>query len=288
MLSALLLSLISQCSCPCPDAGVVADAGVVVDAGETPDAGSQPVNNSPGCGKTPPTLVNGAITLKVNGVNRTANINVPVGYNKNVPLAFTSGWHGMQWTGYALSINEPFVMAASGGKSIFAFPNSSGSTWDLSPTGSDVAFFDVLSFWVLNNYCVDTTKQFAYGRSYGGGFVKTLMTARASQLRAVAMVVPWLPNASSGTDAISTFIAPNTQDNVVGVSNARVARDYQSQLNACVSQTPVIPTQYNQSITTTYQCVKKSLVYVESNPGMQHNPFPGLGVPIWNFFLNAP
>lgn len=293
MLSSLLLSLMSQCSCPCPDAGVIPDTGAIeqLDAGFVVDAGTQPTG-SLGCGKLPPSSVNGSFTvnLVVNGVSRSVLVDILPSYNKDVPGSLTIGFHGQSWNGVGLKNAEPYVEAraiATSENGIFVFPSAVGGTWNLATNGSDVLLFDAITSYVKSNFCIDQTKQYIYGRSYGAAFSRTLMIARQTELRAVGMVIPYLPNWDANTAPISLFLSATTRDPTVGVTNARNLRDRQAFINGCIPQNPTPPAVYNQSITTTYKCTLKSLIYNESDIGLQHNPFPGLGIPMWNSFISA-
>jgi polyhydroxybutyrate depolymerase len=146
---------------------------------------------SEGC-KAP--LAPGALTLEttVDGATRSYLLVIPEAQSASTstspePLALVFGFHGQSWTADAFRAGGGGPESISGGQAVFVYPNGQprvgGRGWDLDLDGSDIAFFDIMLREVLSKTCVDTTRIFAFGRSYGAYFVNTLKCARGQLLR---------------------------------------------------------------------------------------------------------
>lgn len=79
------------------------------------------------------------------------------------------------------------------GEVIGIFPDglsrgSNGSGWDTSANGVDVAMFDAIMASVEQNYCVDQSRLYALGFSFGASMANSLGCFRGNVLRAFASV----------------------------------------------------------------------------------------------------
>jgi poly(3-hydroxybutyrate) depolymerase len=149
--------------------------------GSTTDAG---VSQSAGCGKAR-TLQNGTITLTSNGSSRNYILHTPSGYDENHPyrLVVAYSWSGGSSTDVANS-NYFTFSTMDGQGTIFVAPNASdgAGTW----SSADVAFTDTILAQVEGDLCVDKTRVFATGFSFGGGMAIAIACTRADVFRAVA------------------------------------------------------------------------------------------------------
>lgn len=89
---------------------------------------------------------------------------------------------------------KPLATAASE-PAIFIAPQSDGSTWQQK----DHALFDDILAFAKANLCIDTTRVFATGFSFGGMITYSLSTNHQKQIRAGVGIGPanyniWLPN----------------------------------------------------------------------------------------------
>jgi poly(3-hydroxybutyrate) depolymerase len=188
--------------------------------------GNYPLKNAPvksaGCGTQGmqtltadgTAVANGLATskrLKImsSGESREYIIDIPANYDNNKPyrLFYTSHWIGSTDTAVATGSvsnggaeNWGFyglhreAMAAND-PAIFVAPQSQGSTWQQK----DHALFDDILAKVTSSLCVDTSRVFATGFSFGGMITYSLSTNHQKVIRAAVGIAPanyniYLPN----------------------------------------------------------------------------------------------
>jgi poly(3-hydroxybutyrate) depolymerase len=156
-----------------------------------------PAVMSDGCGKAT-TVTNGKKTITSSGDQRTYIIDIPSGYDMNKPyrVFYTSHWIGstseaVQDQNYYFL--KPLAQAANE-PAIFVAPQSDDGTWDQI----DHALFDDILAYVKENLCIDTTRVFATGFSFGGMITYSLSTNHQTDIRAAVGIAPanyniWLP-----------------------------------------------------------------------------------------------
>jgi poly(3-hydroxybutyrate) depolymerase len=152
--------------------------------GSTGAAGADGATPSAGCGKAR-ALQNGTITLTSGGSSRTYILHAPSGYDSSHPyrLVFAYAWSGGSSTDVANSNYFRFSTMDSQG-TIFVAPNASdgAGTW----SSADVGFTDTILAQVEAALCIDETRVFATGFSFGGGMAIAIACTRADVFRAVA------------------------------------------------------------------------------------------------------
>lgn len=152
-----------------------------------------PLKNPPvpstGCGKAT-TVTSGKKTITSGGQQRTYIIDVPANYDMSKPyrLFYTSHWIGS--TSEAVRDQnyyflKPLAQAANE-PAIFVAPQSDGSTWQ----EKDHALFDDILAFVKGNLCVDTTRVFATGFSFGGMITYSLSVNHQKDIRAAVGIAP--------------------------------------------------------------------------------------------------
>lgn len=163
--------------------------------------GAIPLKNPPvksaGCGKAT-TVTSGKKTITSGGQQRTYIIDVPAGYDMNKPyrMFYTSHWIGS--TSEAVRDQnyyflKPLAQAANE-PAIFVAPQADGATWQQK----DHALFDDILGYVEENLCIDTTRVFATGFSFGGMITYSLSLNHQKQIRAAVGIAPanyniWTP-----------------------------------------------------------------------------------------------
>jgi hypothetical protein len=154
---------------------------------------------SAGCGK-PLTLTTGKKTITSSGSQREYIIDIPAGYDMNHPyrVFYCSHWIGStdtavaegqtanggpaNWGYYGLK-----RMAITAGEpAIFIAPQSQGATWQQP----DHALFDDILAAVEASLCVDTSRVFATGFSFGAMITYSLSTNHQKQLRGAIGIAP--------------------------------------------------------------------------------------------------
>ena len=178
---------------------------------------AQTVKKSVGCGKSLNGIKTGYFKINVNGTNRDYAIDIPNNYDPNKPyrLFYTSHWFGGSakdvvngtvsnggadnWAFFGLKrmANE------AGEPAIFIAPSMNGSTWDLAGNGADHALFSSLLNYAKTNLCIDESRVFATGFSFGAMMSYSLSLTHQDEIRAVATLAaanyvgnansPWVP-----------------------------------------------------------------------------------------------
>jgi poly(3-hydroxybutyrate) depolymerase len=153
-------------------------------AGGSP--GTDPgIVKSAGCGKTR-TLQNGTIAITFNNASRKYILRVPDSYDNNTAyrLVLAYAWSGAS-ASQVVSTNY-FTFATQDSKNtIFAAPDAAGGSGSWSK--SDVEFTDAILAALEGDLCIDKSRVFATGFSFGGGMSIALACTRADVFRAVAL-----------------------------------------------------------------------------------------------------
>jgi poly(3-hydroxybutyrate) depolymerase len=116
--------------------------------------------------------------------------------NKPYRLFYTSHW--ISSTSEAVQDQDYYFLKplaeAANEPAIFVAPQSDDGTWDQI----DHALFDDILAYVKENLCIDTTRVFATGFSFGGMITYSLSTNHQTDIRAAVGIAPanyniWLP-----------------------------------------------------------------------------------------------
>ena len=178
---------------------------------------AQTVKKSVGCGKSLNGIKTGYFKINVNGKSRDYAIDIPSNYDPNKPyrLFYTSHWFGgsakdvvngtvsnggaENWSFFGLKR----MANAAGEPAIFIAPSMNGATWDLSGNGADHALFSNLLNYAKTNLCIDESRVFATGFSFGAMMSYSLSLTHQDEIRAVATLAaanfvgnansPWVP-----------------------------------------------------------------------------------------------
>jgi hypothetical protein len=180
--------------------GAAGTSGGAGAAGTAGTAGAGAGGMSSGCGKTD-FPASGEKTIDVAGTNRTYIVTIPPMYAPTTPHRLVFAWHGLGGT--AQQIASGFrggyygLQNLSGGTTIFVAgqgletSQGGGAGWP-NTGGRDVAFVRSLLDFMKQNYCIDESRIFSVGMSYGGIMSNTLGCELGDVFRAIA------PMAGSG------------------------------------------------------------------------------------------
>jgi len=140
---------------------------------------------SAGCGKTR-TLQNGPITITFSGASRKYILRAPDGYDSSVAYRLVFAFAESGSSAQSVADRNYFTMATldTTKKTIFAAPDAVGSAGSWSKT--DVDFTDAILAALEGDFCIDKTRIFATGFSFGAGMSMALACTRADVFRAVA------------------------------------------------------------------------------------------------------
>src|SRR5690606_13382629 len=150
--------------------------------GEPAAAGPDAPVPSAGCGQAR-TLQDGTLTIASGGTNRTYLLETPDAYDSNVPHRVVFMFHWNYGSINAIvnppdadqNTDLPFygMGELADDQTIFVVPQglvgpTGGAGWD-NPNGRDVNFTDDLLDALSADLCIDTSRVFTTGFSYGAG-----------------------------------------------------------------------------------------------------------------------
>jgi poly(3-hydroxybutyrate) depolymerase len=189
---------------------------------------------SPGCGKPAPVAPG---VLVGTGGGRTFHVFPPRGYDPNAayPVLFT--YHGIDSNGG--QFEEWFKMEDHvNGEAIVVYPDArkasyGGTAWELAGERDMIAFDDMRSA-VAQSFCVDLTRIYAMGFSYGGKFVTALACMRPGILRAISSNDASWGNANEATcAAIPVLVTHRTNDPDELLEWGRSSAEAWARVNGC-------------------------------------------------------
>jgi poly(3-hydroxybutyrate) depolymerase len=165
-------------------------AGVVTaqEANSGIPLGNPPVPSA-GCGKAT-TVTTGKHAITSTGQERTYIIDIPTNYDMNKPyrLFYTSHW--ISGTSEQVRDGDYYSLkplaSADNVPAIFIAPQSDGARWQ----EKDHALFDDILAFARENLCVDTTRVFATGFSFGGMITYSLSVNHQDDIRAAVGLSP--------------------------------------------------------------------------------------------------
>ena len=195
---------------------------------------------SKGCGttstlKSDKSVQNGQhFTMNVGGKNREFFITLPKNYDNNKPHKLLFAHHCMYSSAEDFVHHNPDYdhptpyygqqELDTDGNYIFVAPQgNSNGTWNGQ---EDHQFVDELITKMFDNYCVDTTRVFATGFSFGAMFTNSLAQDMQARLRAVAVYATadyniWLPSEPANPSNPGRYEAKNLPIAWMGVHGKR-------------------------------------------------------------------
>ncbi len=235
--------------------GLSGDSGSGGASGAVPSAGCSktssltfgPVPNEPpnGFGE------GGYVTIQSAGESRGFAMRLPDDYDNNRPywLIFGFHWNGGNSKEVDSGGSNGYEMAHFGlqklsdNGAIFVAPQGIGNGWANSG-GRDLTFVDDMVKLITDNYCVDTSRLFANGFSYGGGMSYALACARADVFRGVAIYNGGvLSGCEGGNEPIAYWQMAGLTDGTLSVGAGEPMRDRFVANNGCTAQNPPQPPQ---------------------------------------------
>jgi poly(3-hydroxybutyrate) depolymerase len=194
--------------------------------------------------------------VDVDGTMRAYITRIPMNYDASKPYKLVFAWHGLGgsamqiaggfgggWYGLATRSMDSTIFIAGQGLPTGA-DATGGAGWPNSG-GRDVAFVRKLVDWANTNYCIDTSRVFSVGMSYGGIMSNTLGCEMGDVFRAIAPIAGSGPRAFGGrmcTGQVAAWLAHGNMDTVVTFASGQASRDHWVMANHCQATTmPVGP-----------------------------------------------
>lgn len=215
---------------------------------------------SAGCGQTSKLKNSPTTTINYNkitsgGKERQYILRYPSNYDNKHPYRLIVAYHW--YTGSAAQVfdctkesiscyttQSPFygLWDLAKDSTIFVAPDGLNAGWGNSG-GEDVKFTDDLLKEVEADLCIDTTRVFANGFSYGGGMSKAIGCARADVFRAIAVYsgAEFLSGCDGGTMPIAFFGSHGLSDPTNGYDSGKAIRDRFVKNNGCTAMSPPEP-----------------------------------------------
>jgi poly(3-hydroxybutyrate) depolymerase len=152
--------------------------------GGSAGSGSGGAMQSGGCGKAP-TLKNGTITISSGGASRKYILRVPDAYENTHPYRLVFAFAESGSSAMSVATRNYFTLATLDSKNtIFVAPDAANGMGSWSK--SDVELTDAILAQVEGDLCIDKSRIFATGFSFGGAMSLALACTRADVFRGVA------------------------------------------------------------------------------------------------------
>ncbi|WP_245541897.1 alpha/beta hydrolase family esterase [Uliginosibacterium gangwonense] len=205
--------------------------------------------SSKGCSSTT-LFANGKYTLTSDGLSREFLVSVPANYNpkKAYPLVVGLHWRGGQATdvynGNSWASQKPFygLKELYGDSAIFVAPNGLDSGW-ANPNNRDIHFVQAMVDQLKNGLCLDTSRIYATGFSFGGMMSNAIGCEMGNTFRAVAPMSGSLwSGCGNSQNKVAAILLHSKVDSVVGYQYGEEARDKYIAKNSCTTTTRAIGT----------------------------------------------
>lgn len=226
-----------------------------VPASATVAAPAALASSTAGCGKAPG-LSSGAHTIVSGGTTRSYIVTLPGNYDRNHPyrLVFAFHWLGGTDTDVATGRSgRPYygLLDLSKDTTIFVAPQGISNGW-ANTNGRDVTFVDAMLQQFEAGLCIDTTRIFSVGFSYGAAMTYALACERAAVFRAVAVYSGGLlSGCSGGTLPVAYLASHGISDPTLRYSGGLALADRFVRNNHCTMQTPPAPAVGSRAHTVT-------------------------------------
>lgn len=138
------------------------------------------------------------IDLKVGGAARYALVHLPAHWSGTTPVPVVLSFHGLGASAVNQRATDGFVARSDKDNFIVVYPQaggtlgSFGAAWDLKGTGDVTYVTDILDD-LERRACVDASRVYATGLSYGGAMTDLIACKLADRVAAVAPVSAYLP-----------------------------------------------------------------------------------------------
>jgi polyhydroxybutyrate depolymerase len=234
---------------------------------------------SAGCGSTA-AVASGRFTIDVAGAAREYILDVPQDYDANRPYRLIFAWHWRGGTAEQVADGYYGLQQRAEGSAIFVSAEGIDAGW-ANPGGSDIAFLDAMLGRLEGDLCVDESRIFSTGWSYGGMMSLAIGCARGDVFRAIAPMSGALYSGCADGDAPVAFLGfHGDDDDVVPIANGLTARDVFVERNGCQPEEAAV--EADGCLRFEGCAAGFPVSWCEFDGG--HTPAPGSEQAIWDFF----
>lgn len=249
--------------------------------------GGSAASPSAGCG-TATSLQSGRASIDVSGTSREYVLQLPSQYDPSHPYRLIFAWH---WRGGTANdvvsgtiIGGPYygLQSRSAGSAILVAPEGIDMGW-ANTNGRDIAFLKAMLAQFESSLCIDQSRIFSTGFSYGGMMSDEIGTEMGDVFRAIAAMSGACYSGGcrqTTMHPIAAWMSHGNNDTTVPIADGQSARDKFLAVNQCGTQTVA---------TTPSPCVEYQgcasgypVVWCEFSGG--HMPVSFGPDAIWNFF----
>jgi polyhydroxybutyrate depolymerase len=263
--------------------GAAGATGAAGSKGTAGAGGGAPMPSS-GCAATT-SPAGGMATIDVSGTTRQYILTLPAGYDPHhvYPLlfAFHGGSYDAQWVvDGAPPQSGPYygIQAEANDTVILVAPQALSGSW-MNQNGQDVAYVDAMISRFESQLCVDQSRIFATGFSFGAIMTIDLGCNDSSKFRAIAAMSGEIMNGCPDTRPLPYWSSHGMSDPTINISLGEASRDSFVQRNHCSTQTVPI----NPSGCVSYQGCDPGFPVIWCPFDGVHQPPPFAGSAIWAF-----
>jgi len=240
---------------------------------------------SPGCSAAEPPA-SGRFSIDVEGTQREYILKLPESYQPAEPYRLIFAWHGLMYSADWVASGDPpatgpyfGIEAEAQGSAIFVAPQALSGGWS-NQDGRDVAFLDAMLQVLLAELCIDESRIFSTGFSFGGIMTLTLGCERSETFRAIAPMSGSLRNDCPGNQPVAYWSSHGDVDMTITIAEGEMARDAFVERNGCSSET----LEAEPAGCVSYQGCSEGHPVTWCVFSGAHEPPPFAGVAIWSFF----
>jgi polyhydroxybutyrate depolymerase len=263
--------------------GAAGATGAAGSKGTAGSGGGAPVASS-GCSATT-SPVSGMATIDVSGTSRQYILTLPAGYDPHHAYPLLFAFHGGSYNAQWVVDGDPpqsgpyyGIQAVANDTAILVAPQALSGSWT-NQGGRDVAYVDAMVSRFESQLCVDQSRIFATGFSFGAIMTIALGCNDSSKFRAVAAMSGEIMNGCPDTRPLPYWSSHGTNDPTINISMGEASRDTFVQRNHCTAQTvPISP-----SGCVSYQGCDPGYPVVWCPFDGVHEPPPFAGSAIWAF-----
>jgi poly(3-hydroxybutyrate) depolymerase len=223
-----------------------------------------------GCGRTR-TLQDGNQTIASGGMDRTYFLQTPSNYDETHPHRVIFMFHWNYGSINAIvnppdadrNTDRPFYGLGdlTDDETIFVVPqglvNPGGGAGWANPNDRDVNFTDDMLAAISSDLCIDTSRVFTTGFSYGAGMSIALACVRPDKFRAAIVYAAGFISGvqpAQCTTPIAFFEAHGVDDQIINYQTGLNVLNVFSGLNGCTAMAPPNPPQDGHTCTSFEGC----------------------------------